>query len=66
MNVLLNGEAMSVPEEVTVIGLLEVLGLAGERVAVEVNRDIVPRADHGARTLAEGDAIELVHFVGGG
>ena len=50
----------------TVAALVAEVGLAGRRVAVEVNGDVVPRADHGARRLADGDRIEVVTFVGGG
>ena len=50
----------------TVAALVAEVGLAGRRVAVEVNGDVVPRADHGARRLADGDRVEVVTFVGGG
>lgn len=60
-----NGERREVPAGTTVRGLIELLGLSGP-VAVERNRELVPRAQHAAALLAEGDALELVHFVGGG
>ena len=63
--VTVNGEPRSVPAGTTVRALLALLGLEGP-VAVERNRDIVPRARHASTVLAEGDALELVHFVGGG
>ena len=66
MNVTVNGSPREIPEELTVAGLVAHLGLTGGPVAVEVNREIVPRAEHGARKIASGDAIEIVHFVGGG
>jgi sulfur carrier protein len=50
----------------TVAGLLAELGLAGRPVAVERNREIVPRARHPETELADGDRLELVTFVGGG
>jgi len=50
----------------TITGLIEVLGLTQRRVAVEVNREIVGREQYGTHALAEGDQIEIVHFVGGG
>ncbi|MFO0666433.1 MAG: sulfur carrier protein ThiS [Polyangiaceae bacterium] len=67
MRLLLNGEdhELSAPAPVTVAALLRDLGLSGP-VAVEVNREIVPRAEHGAHVLVEGDAVEVVHLVGGG
>jgi len=46
--------------------LIERLGMKQDRVAVELNRDIVPRAKWAETNLAEGDRLEIVHFVGGG
>lgn len=66
MNLTVNGQEQAVPDGLTVRGLIEHLGLTEGPVAVEVNREIVPRAAHQARVLAEGDAVELVHLVGGG
>ncbi len=50
----------------TVATLVEQLGMQAERVAVELNREIVPRADWPKAALREGDKLEIVHFVGGG
>ncbi|HEY6942923.1 sulfur carrier protein ThiS [Dokdonella sp.] len=66
MNVYLNGEARRVDERCTLAELLESSGHAARRVAVEVNRDIVPRSRHAEHRLAEGDRIEIVHAIGGG
>jgi thiamine biosynthesis protein ThiS len=66
MEVIINGNARDVPDDLTVKDLVVHLGLDGGPVAVEVNREIVPRAEHGNRKVASGDAIEIVHFVGGG
>jgi sulfur carrier protein len=66
MEVIVNGAPREIPDGLTVRGLVEHLGLAGGPVAVEVNREIVPRAEHASRAVAAGDAIEIVHFVGGG
>jgi sulfur carrier protein len=66
MQVVVNGTARDVPDELTIAGLVAHLGLADGPVAVEINREIVPRAEHGTRKVAAGDAIEIVHFVGGG
>ncbi len=66
MLVTINGESREVPTDLTVTALVAHLGLAAGPVAVEVNREIVPRAEHGARRISAGDAIEIVHFVGGG
>src|SRR6266568_7618835 len=62
----LNGEPRSFPASLTVSQLLESLGQARRPVAVEVNREVVPAAQHGARKLDEGDAVEVVTLVGGG
>jgi sulfur carrier protein len=61
-----NGEAHDVPSGITVRGLLERLELTRGPVAVERNGDVVPRAEHEGAVLADGDVIEVVHFVGGG
>jgi sulfur carrier protein len=66
MQVKLNGEARELPEAMTIQQLLERLKVRRDTVAVEVNREIVPRACHGDRRLEEGDAVEVVTFVGGG
>jgi thiamine biosynthesis protein ThiS len=61
-----NGEAREVPEKMTLSGLIIHLALAPERLAVEVNRQVVRRANWIETMLAEGDRVEIVHFVGGG
>jgi sulfur carrier protein len=65
MRITLNGNVTEVPDDLTITTLLAHLGLTGP-VAVERNREVVPRADHAGTRLAEGDQIEVVHFVGGG
>ncbi len=65
MRVSVNGSLTEVPDHLTVAGLIAHLGLSGP-VAVERNREVVPRAEHATTSLAEGDQLELVHFVGGG
>ena len=66
MRVELNGEPKELPEGTTLLSLIEQLSLAPERVAVELNRDVVRRADWPATRLSDGDRVEVVHFVGGG
>jgi sulfur carrier protein len=66
MQVTVNGETHEVPNGATVRRLLELLDLTRGPVAVERNGEVVPRAEHDKTELAEGDAIEVVHFVGGG
>ncbi|HEX5009093.1 MAG TPA: sulfur carrier protein ThiS [Planctomycetota bacterium] len=66
MRVTLNGEPRELPAGATVADLVAPLAPTGRPCAVEVNREIVPRSTHAARTLHDGDAIEVVGFVGGG
>jgi sulfur carrier protein len=66
MQVTVNGRARDVPEAISVRQLLEHLGLGGGPVAVEINREIVPRASHPSHAISGGDVIEIVHLVGGG
>ena len=66
MIVILNGEERALEDGRTVADLLDELRLGGRRVAVELNRDIVPTAEYASRTIREGDTIEIVQFVGGG
>lgn len=66
IEVVVNGGPRRVPAGLSVAGLLAELGLAGKPVAVERNREVVPRAAHASTVLAAGDRVELVTFVGGG
>ncbi|PRP93811.1 Sulfur carrier protein ThiS [Enhygromyxa salina] len=64
--IVLNGESRAMTDGQTVAELLRELGLDPRQVAVERNREIVPRAQHGETVLADGDQLEVVTFVGGG
>jgi len=66
MQLTVNGEALDAPEGTSVLGLVKRLGLDSGPVAVERNREVVPRSAHETTLLAENDVIEIVHFVGGG
>jgi sulfur carrier protein len=66
MEIQLNGAPRRVPPGHTVAGLIVELDLAGRRVAVEVNAEIVPRSRYGERVLAAGDRVEVISAVGGG
>lgn len=66
MHIQLNGESFELPDGETVAALLARLDLGGRRVAVELNLDIVPRSQHDATALREGDQVEVVHAIGGG
>ena len=62
----LNGEARTFPAPLTVAQLLDRLDLAGKRIALERNGEIVPRSRYADTPLAEGDDLEIVVAVGGG
>jgi sulfur carrier protein len=62
----LNGEPFSVLGDARLVALIEGLKLKRGRVAVEINREIVPKAHWNNVTLAPGDMVEIVNFVGGG
>ena len=66
MRVTVNGEARNFDGPIDVASLIAVLGLEPRRVAIERNREIVPKSLYTKTTLTENDAIEIVHFVGGG
>ena len=66
MKIQLNGQARELPAAQTVSMLLEAAGYAERRVAVEVNREIVPKSLHALHTLVDGDHVEIIHAIGGG
>ncbi len=61
-----NGESHSFAGPMTVLALVERLGVDTRKVAVELNREIVPRSTYAQVALRDGDALEIVHFIGGG
>lgn len=66
MDIRLNGAPRALPAPCSIEHLLADAGLAGRRVAVEVNGEIVPRGLHATRELRDGDRVEIVHALGGG
>jgi sulfur carrier protein len=66
LSIRVNGEARTVRAGSSVAELVALLGLGGRKLAVAVNRDIVPRAQHAFHRLAEGDRVEILEAVGGG
>ena len=66
MNLVINGEARNFNPPLTLTALVEQLGMKSDRVAIELNRDIVSRDLWTKTNLADGDQLEIVHFVGGG
>ena len=66
MNIILNGEQRKIPDAATAAELVVFLGIAEQRIAMEVNLEIVPRSDYANHALQEGDRVEVVHAIGGG
>ncbi len=66
MNLTVNGEARTFEPLANLTALVAALGLDARKVAVERNLEIVPRSAYGKTVLADGDRIEIVHFIGGG
>lgn len=65
MKLTVNGDTLTL-DGTTIADLVTQLNLAGRRLAVEVNRDIVPKSQHGDFSLKDGDVVEIVHAIGGG
>ena len=66
LEIQVNGETREFSVGLTVEGLVLALDLQPSRVAIELNRSVVRRNEWAAKTLREGDRVEIVHFVGGG
>ena len=66
IELVINGEARRFPAPLTLSQLIESLDLAGKRIAIEINGEIVPRSQHAGTALASGDRLEIVVAVGGG
>ena len=66
MTIFINGETKEVPEEVNLHRLLELFSLPSQRVAIELNREVVRKKDWENIVVKDADRIEVVHFVGGG
>ena len=66
MQVQVNGETRQLRDGMTVMELVDELGMGERRIAVEINMDIVPRSRHAQRVIQEGDKVEIVQAIGGG
>jgi len=66
MHLFINGDEKTFDEPLSLAELIEQLGMKGDRVAVELNREIVARAEWASTDLKDNDRLEIVHFVGGG
>lgn len=66
MHIILNGDRREFPDSLSASQLLDDLGLTGKRLALEVNREIVPRSTFDSHIIQPDDHIEIVHAIGGG
>jgi sulfur carrier protein len=66
MQIIVNGQSRAITDGTTLAELLTQLDLQANHVAVEINMELVPRAEHVAHRLADGDKLEVVTIVGGG
>lgn len=66
MRVFINGETKEIDKELNLTELLENLSLPRERIAVELNKEVVRKKDWETIRVKDADKIEIVHFVGGG
>jgi sulfur carrier protein len=65
-SIILNGDAYPLSADTPLVALLERLNMRRGRVAVEINREIVPKANYDATIVRAGDHVEIINFVGGG
>ena len=66
MNIILNGSELTLSAGTTLKQLIEQQGLAGKRLAAEVNQQIIPKTEHEKLLLNDQDKVEIVHAIGGG
>lgn len=66
MHIQLNGQPHPLAAVTTLAQLVEQLELSGKRIAIEVNDELVPRSEHAAHRLDDGDRVEIVQAIGGG
>jgi len=66
MQIYVNGEQKQVPDELNMQALIHLMQLSGQRLAVEVNQELVPRSTYDRHRLHAGDRVEIVQAIGGG
>lgn len=66
MQIVINGQSRELPNGSTAADVIELLGLRGKRLAMEINEEILPRSHFPDHTLRDGDNVEIVHAIGGG
>ena len=66
MKILVNGEKISLPEDSSIEGLIVHLGYQNQRIAIEINKSIIPKSNHSSFLLQDLDKVEIINAVGGG
>ncbi len=66
MQIIINGEAKTVGKNLTAQQLLQELGISEQKLALEINQEIVPRSTLSQHVIQPGDAVEIIHAIGGG
>lgn len=66
MNITVNGSQHNCPQQANISQLLELLEMRDKRIALEINKEIIPKAEYDSHTLNEGDNIEIIQAIGGG
>ena len=66
MEILVNGEKISLPEDSSIEGLIVHLGYQNQRIAIEINESIIPKSNHSSFLLQDLDKVEIINAVGGG
>ena len=66
MKILVNGEKISLPEDLSIEGLIVHLGYQNQRIAIEINESIIPKSNHSSFLLQDLDKVEIINAVGGG
>ncbi|MEH6651775.1 MAG: sulfur carrier protein ThiS [Motiliproteus sp.] len=66
MDIEVNGKRLQLPQNSTVDQLIQTMALTQQRLAVELNLDVVPRSQYASQQLRAGDRVEIVHAIGGG
>ncbi len=66
MQIKVNGDTLEIHQGASLTELVEQLGLADKRIAIELNMEIIPRSEHPSTALSDNDNVEIVHAIGGG
>jgi sulfur carrier protein len=66
VKILVNGEKISLPEDLSIEGLIVHLGYQNQRIAIEINESIIPKSNHSSFLLQDLDKVEIINAVGGG